>query len=188
MFSTDAELFFLPPRTQPVAGKSGVLYLLRRDIDLCMEIDPTTQQRVSYQALWPGAMAILAGIDLLAKFFAGSDATGQVSQRFRDFLDFLKWPATDRKVIYQLRNSLLHSFGLYSQDQNGKVYHFFLTGTGSGAVVSHRSPDQYYVDLRVLHRAFEKAVEDYRAVLDSDSRLQANFAAMFGRYGCIHIA
>jgi hypothetical protein len=189
MFSEDADLFFFPPCIE-VAPPNwfGVLYLLRRDIDLCMGIDPTTGQPVDYRAEWPGAMTIMAGIDLLAKFYAGSD-TGKVGDRFYSFLNqcFARLTPADRKVIYQLRNSLLHSFGLYSKDNKGKVYRFFLTGHGSGPLVSFSPPEQYNVDLRVLHREFERAVADYQAKLEADTKLQNGLAAMFGNYGRIYI-
>ncbi len=189
MFSADADLFFWPPRVEiGTRNWFGVLYLLRRDIDLCMGIHPTTGQPVGYRAEWPGAMTMLAGIDLLAKFLAGSDDKGKVGERFCNFLErfFTGISPGDRDVIYQLRNSLLHSFGLYSKG-GGKIYRFFLTGHGSGALVSHTPPEQYNVDLRVLHREFERAVTTYQAELGSDPQLQTNFAAMFGNYGRIYI-
>jgi hypothetical protein len=189
MFSTNADLFFLPPRTKvDPPNWFGVLYLLRRDIDLCMGIDPTTGVAVSYRAEWPGAMAILAGIDLLAKFFAGSDQRNKVRDRFRDFLKafFIGTSEADRNVIYQLRNSLLHSFGLYSEDKN-TTYRFFLTSDKTLPLVSHPQPDQYWVDLSALHGEFEKAVVAYQAALEADPKLQGKFAAMFGNYGRIHI-
>jgi hypothetical protein len=37
--------------------------------------------------VWPSAMAILAGVDSLGKFYAGNDATGRVGDRFRGFLE-----------------------------------------------------------------------------------------------------
>jgi hypothetical protein len=190
MFSTDADLFFLSPRAAlSVPNWFGVLYLLRRDIDLCMGVDPATGNTVSGTALWPGTMAVLAGIDLLAKFFAGSDDAGKVGDRFRNFLErfFSITNPADRDAIYQLRNSLLHSFGLYSKDKNNNVYRFFLTATGTGQLVSQKPPDEYYVDLSILHREFEKAVEAYRSELDRDVGLQAHFTAMFGNYGRICI-
>jgi hypothetical protein len=188
MFSADADQFFLSPRTQPTPPSDfGVLYLLRRDIDLCMGVNPNTGQPISCQAEWPATMGILAGVDLLAKFSDGSDTLRKVGERFRKFLGrFFAMNPIDQKVIYQLRNSLLHSFGLYSES-NGKVYRFFLTGHGTGVLVSHKPPDQYYVDLRVLHRDFENAVAAYGAALDADPHLQTNFTAMFGKYGRIHI-
>jgi hypothetical protein len=39
----------------------------------------------------------------------------------------------------------------------------------------------------MLHREFEKAVAAYRATLDSYPHLQANFTAMFDKYGRIQI-
>jgi hypothetical protein len=50
-------------------------------------MDPNTGASIQYQAVWPSAMAILAGVDLLGKFYAGNDATGRVGDRFRGFLE-----------------------------------------------------------------------------------------------------
>ena len=159
MKQEDLDIFFLSPRTDPKSlERMGVLYLLRRDIDLCMGFDPNTGNEkgdIGCRALWPGAMAIMAGVDLLAKFFAGSDE-GSVGTRFRAFLNCCSdVAAEDSKVVYQLRNSLLHSFGLYSEDKKtGKVYRFFLTETGSNPLVSPKPGNRYDIDLRVLHREF----------------------------------
>ncbi len=91
-------------------------------------------------------------------------------------------------MVYQLRNSLLHSFGLYSNDKkNKKEYHFFLTDTGTAPLVSQKPGDRYDVDLRALHHEFEKAVERYQGKLNGDGELQRNFTKMFDRYGCVYI-
>lgn len=90
-------------------------------------------------------------------------------------------------VIYQLRNSLLHSFGLYSKTESGTVYRFVLTDSGTGPLVSPEPNDKYVVDLQVLHQSFEAAVNNYHAALKSNSLLQSNFDAMFGTYGSISI-
>jgi hypothetical protein len=50
-------------------------------------LDPNTGASIQYQAVWPGAMAIFAGVDLLGKFYAGNDATDRVGDRFRGFLE-----------------------------------------------------------------------------------------------------
>jgi len=52
MFSKEADIFFEQPsnhRKSP--GDFGVLYLLRRDIFLCMGTDPTTRHVIPYAAL-----------------------------------------------------------------------------------------------------------------------------------------
>lgn len=68
-----------------------------------MGINPSTGERVACGAEWPGAMAMLAGIDLRATFFAGCDRVGEVGERFRDFVGrfFPGLNQSDREVIYQ---------------------------------------------------------------------------------------
>jgi hypothetical protein len=79
----DIDRFFRDPRDKPKPPDDfSHLYLLRRDIDTCFGfnpdngnpingIDSVTRASVYCQALWPGVMGILAGIDLLGKFLAG---------------------------------------------------------------------------------------------------------------------
>jgi hypothetical protein len=140
------------------------------------------------KAMWPAAMLVLAGVDLLGKFFAGTDTNG-VGERFDAFLDqyFTMMNAEDRNVIYQLRNSLLHSFGLYSQDRKGNKYHFVVTPSETGPLVASAPQDRYIVHLPVLRGEFENAIEAYRKELEGDLQLQAHFTAMFPNYGSIVI-
>jgi hypothetical protein len=189
MFSKEADIFFEEPsndRRSP--GVFGVLYRLRRDIFLCMGIHPTTQNAISYAALWPGTMAILAGVDLLAKFYAGSDKINEVGPRFRKFIGKYLGPLSpnDQETVYQLRNSLLHSFGLYSETAKGKKYQFAL-GQNLGQFISSPEMDVYVIDIRELHRRFETAVLQYQSELESDPTLQKDFSTLFPKYGAIRI-
>jgi len=192
MFSPDADIFFQEPQNyRNPPGAYGVLYLLRRDIFQCMGIDPTTKQPIPHSTLWPGAMAILAGIDLLAKYYAGSDEMGKVGERFRSFLDvyFKPIPADDLATIYQLRNSLLHSFGLYSENTYKGIttkYHFIL-GQNLSQFISAQPSDVYVVDIRELHKRFESAVLLYKNDIERDTILQRNFTKLFPKYGAIII-
>ena len=189
MFSPEADIFFEPPNTRPnQKGTFGVLHLLRKDIYLCMGYDPVNRQKTSHSTLWPGAMAVLAGIDLLAKFFAGSDQSGQVGPRFRAFIHKYFTPISqgDEDVLYQLRNALLHSFGLYSNNK-GKEYFFLLSMNPANPLIKQAQQDRYIVDLYKLHESFEKAVKAYQTEIDSDKNLQTNFLSMFPHYGAIEI-
>ena len=190
MFSADADLFFLAPNTPPAApGSFSTLYLLRRDITTCLGNDPDTGERPKYAVLLPGAMAILAGIDLLAKFYAGNDDVAAVGKRFRGFIAryFHGAKAKDQEVIYQLRNALLHSFGLYSGTKKG-VYRFHLSMMHISMLVYHRPPDDYDVDIISLLRAFNGAIEAYSKEFQSNVDLQTKFALMFQDYGRIYIS
>jgi len=189
MFPQLEALFFEDPwvyRSPP--GQYGVLYLLRRDINSCLGAEAGLANRTHRQIQWPGAMSILAGIDLLAKFLAGEDGLGGVGNRFRCFVDrYFHLSAAETEAIYQLRNSMLHSFGLYSQLRNGTVYRFTLVSYGARPLVRHTPPEHYVVDVISLHEDFERAVGEYHRDLQGDSALQQNFLGMFPNYGAIHI-
>jgi len=190
---TDINSFFMNPSTVPVIpGTFSQLYLLRRDISTCFGIDPNNGQRLSSQALWPGVMAICAGIDLLGKFLAGNDARRGVGTRFKTFLTiYFGISQNDAKTIYQLRNSLLHSFGLYSEvtDNAGnvdRVYRFILD-RGRGALITALDSDTYLIDIEILRTKFENAIAAYEAQLRADATLQTNFANMFPKHSGIRI-
>ncbi|MBI5118763.1 hypothetical protein HZA56_20020 [Candidatus Poribacteria bacterium] len=188
MFDVRADLFFESPRNHIPSPRSyGVLYLLRRDICRCLERDHDTNVETSHVTLWPGGMAILAGIDLLGKFHEGDDESGQVGQRFRAFICkyFQPISAEEAETIYQLRNSLLHSFGLYSRTKSHE-YRFILSASGV-PLVQQMSAGCYQVDLLTLHGKFEDSVKQYAADLNADPMLQENFRKMFPCYGSIRI-
>jgi hypothetical protein len=197
MFNRDADLFFEPPQqhNRPAPTDYGVLHLLRRDVCSCLGLDPATGRRAIPipPALWPGGMAILAGVDLLAKFYAGDDAQGAVGRRFKAFVSkYFPVTADEAETIYQLRNALLHSFGLYSTKRRRdgtviRVYKFILTGAGGVPFVQQPRADFYQLDLIVLHQKFEQAVNDYATELDAQAPLQTKFQIMFPYYGVIHM-
>ncbi|MBM4467238.1 MAG: hypothetical protein FJ014_17070 [Chloroflexi bacterium] len=182
LFFEDPAIYHAPPRSY------SVLYLLRRDISVCLGIDPNSGNPINFQALLPGAMAILAGIDLLGKFLAGNDNIGEVGKRFKDFVSkYLQAVSpTDATILYQLRNSLLHSFGLYSEDRKGNVYKFTLSAT-QRPLVQPLGSDNYLVDVRTLRSQFETGIANYQADLKSDLSLQTCFNAMFSKYGAVCI-
>lgn len=187
MFNKQADIFFEEPsQYRPPPNDFGVLYLLRRDILTCLGINPSSGVQSNQKTLWPGAMGILAGVDLLSKFWRGSDQRGQVTQRFKDFVDqyFQPLSSGDKDVVYQLRNSLLHSFGLYSEEK-GKVYRFVLSAQHA-PLVQYTVPETYQVDLLTLHERFETSIAQYQNDLESDTRLKSNFNLMFPKYGAIH--
>jgi hypothetical protein len=186
------ELFFQDPRahhTTPMTPiRYGTLHLLRRDIITCSGKDPETGEESPIFALWPQAMAVLAGIDLLGKFYCGSDSTkpGDIGNRFKGFIvGNSNISREEAEIIWQLRNSLLHSFGLYSKGQKGKIYRFTVTNTG-GKLISYGENDQYIVDLQTLNSLFEEAVDKYRKNLLENLSLQKKFNIIFEDYGAVY--
>lgn len=181
----DISLFIRNPND--FDGRQGVhstLYLLRRDASLCFGYDPNNNQKIQFEALFPATMAILAGIDLVAKFIY-RDLPNEVGKRYMEYV--AKY--IDNKFqeeLYQLRNALLHSFGLYSETRNGKVYHFVLT-RGLGKLIVQVSDKSYLIDIEVLWKQFESSLETYHNELLASADLQQVFIEMFPKYGVIGI-
>ena len=186
-FADHQILFFENPRAHfENPWTYGVLYLIRRDILTCLGWDLGKNALTDHRALWPAAMALLAGVDLLAKFYVGSDDLGAVGDRFRLFVEkFFRINAGDEELIYQLRNALLHSFGLFAKSRKAE-FRFGLSN-GSPILVTRYPNDQYLVDLSALHTEFDFAVEAYRKALLGSETLQVNFEKMFPNYGSVRI-
>jgi hypothetical protein len=206
---TNIDWYFRNPRLAPRREERlSQLYLLRRDIDTCFGTDPNTgvlwqtidkrtEAAIYCKAIWPGTMAILAGIDMLGKFLAGTDKNRgrgsiNVRNRFKAFTKrYLGLSDTDAGLLYQLRNSMLHSFGLYSEeiDNQGKIkstYNFILT-LGEDKLVKHIKDDYYQIDAQCLRESFDLSITKYEAELHDVSRrdnkeLNDKFNAMFPKH------
>lgn len=172
-------LFFKDPSITPsFPGEFGTLYLLRRDIKSCMD----------HKILWPSTMCIMAGIDLLGKFLDGEDSIRASGNRFLNFAKaYLHLSSKDSRTLYQLRNSLLHSFGLFSAKTGH--FRFQLCANGNPAPIICRSGGKIiHVDLLSLNDGFEAAVNQYQKALDASSSLRKNFNRMLRRYGKVPIS
>ena len=176
-----------PNKNMRLIGQFSVLYLLRRDILICFGLNPDDNKRVEYRALWPGAMGVLAGIDLLGKFFAGEDSIGKVGIRFCEFIkqNFDSVSSRDEEIIYQLRNSMLHSFGLYSKGKGGE-FRFSLTAANNPLVI-RLGGNNYQIDIFTLYNDFEKAINKYENDLRKKKDLQSKFQNMIEYYGFVKI-
>ena len=96
----------------------------------------------------------------------------------------------DAQVIYELRNSFLHSFGLFSKSRTA-TYYFQVSSSRQDLVtkLSVGGPDYYYrIDLYTLRDKFEQSIAKYKKDLETDNELQKNFDAMFNSYGMVHPA
>ncbi|MBC8052028.1 MAG: hypothetical protein H7Y13_03090 [Sphingobacteriaceae bacterium] len=165
----------------------SILFLLRRDILTSFGINPNDNSKIEFQVLFPGTMAIMAGIDLLSKFyFTDNDTKGNKSgDRFKGYV--AKYiDSQNQEILYQLRNSLLHSFGLYSKDRNGKVYNFILD-RGNNLIVKKLDDTNYVISVILLLNSFESSIQKYKKDILAEPNLMENFILMLPKYGGIGI-
>lgn len=187
--------FFKSPTDIPIGNSFSSLYLLRRDIFTCMGFDPNKMQPIDYQALWPGLMGILAGIDLLGKYLEGDDINTSVYYRFKNYYERYFDLKGDSEIIYQLRNSMLHSFGLYSFNYKiskktkikTKEYFFSLDRRNDGLIVNNPQKDYYIINIIALCNAFETSIDKFLKEVRNDITLKINFEKMFQFYAGIKI-
>jgi hypothetical protein len=186
----------------------GTLYLIRRDIKTCMGFNPDLKDYVKtgFRAEWPGIMGILTGIDLLGKFYIGDDDYKKSRDRLKKFIREYFKPITENQInaIYQLRNSLLHSFGLYSKHEiisknvlkSINEYKFSLVTVGNEFIkllwkykAKNKSVDTYRFKYRIsvmaLYERFENSINRYYDELIIRNDLMSNFEKMFRKYGRI---
>jgi hypothetical protein len=143
--------------------------------------------------LFATVMVIVAGIDLLAKFYAGSDKSGGrggVGDRIVGFAERFMFAGKPKarelgEVLYEgCRNPMLHSFTLHSAK-----YRMSLTvgpALSSGAIWrAQGAADTFVVSVEGLYVAYITAIRSYEAELRRDIDLQAKFALMFPSYGGI---
>jgi len=176
----------------------SILYLLVRDIQTCLNINPTIKlkekfncehcnREINVRSQWPAIMGILAGIDLLGKFYDGSNSNyrGEVGRRFKKFLKkFFNINEKESDALYNLRNSMLHSFGLYSDS-----YKFMLIESKYKKFIEFktmRTPppaEIAIINVEKLYNKFIKSISLYKNSLKRNRNLKQNFENMFPYYG-----
>lgn len=177
------KLFFKTPSdfadTDRANGNSS-LYLLRRDIDMSFGINPNNGERLEHSILLPGVMCIMAGIDLMAKFLLGN--TGKVGDRFVAFCN--KYiSGTNSQLLWLLRNSLMHSFGLYIK-RGEREYRFILTRFDDpNTLFAVDNDGHYWVSIDQLKAAFDRSVTLFHNDVVSNKTDRRLFSEMFEIYG-----
>ena len=163
--------FFYDPKIPPKPpGHFSTLYLLRRDAAKCMGKNPNTYEQQSEaefsQALWPGLMAVFAGIDLLAKFYKDDDQ-GPIGERFEAYVEKFICPDHPewKKSLWKLRNAVMHSFGLYGGKVNGKEERYLLTAGGGIVNIPDETPTQRTIHFDILRiwTSFEEHLSEFQA-------------------------
>lgn len=183
------ERFFKDPHSpNEVPGDFSTLYLLRKDAWKCYGCDPHDCSETT-TVLFPGAMTVFCGIDLLAKFHE-SDAPGKVSDRFKNYVQrFFPSGSVSADVpthVYGLRNSLMHSFGMRDRKKAvGEVCYGIKADLHlpDDLVVELKKDEWYVVDILLLHTEFEASIEAFKKHILRTPSLHTQFSEMWDRYG-----
>lgn len=179
---TNKELLFQHPYDfDSEQSRRSTLHVLRRDLLTCLGINPNNGLKLQNQQTlyYPAAMCVCAGIDLLGKFIYGDAGTS--NKRFKDYLELCCQLQTDEcSILYQLRNSLLHSYGMYSIDGKEIEYFFTVEYSDDERFICSQG-NNHTVNLKKLHNLFESSILRAKESINHE-----HFNEMFNKYGVLH--
>jgi hypothetical protein len=190
------DFFFAAPLPVLTSWQQSPLYLMRREMQDCLigtvvEEDAILAYTGKRHRLFATVMVIMSGIDLLAKFHAGSDEKGEVHDRFTAFVAAFMFDgrpsAADYPDVlyYGCRNPVLHSFSFHQEDYRINVIDRWPHSEGP---VRHGHGDRHFViNVEALVQAFVKTVRGYEAAVRRRGDLQEKFTKMFPTYGSIGV-
>ena len=183
------DFFFETPdvelaRHQLPGGEVSILYLLRREAQDCLfgsvRAESRLWRRRARHRVFAAAMVLMAGIDLLSKFAPVPQQS--VTSRFKGFAErYLQLAPAEAEALYRVRNTLMHSFGLY--DPSGRVAVAVLNRRphpGEKPVVHLNGRWVLLVEVLLAH--FLAGVRAYEAEVRANRGL-SQFQAAFAKYG-----
>lgn len=147
------EAFFRDPEEDPRETYNSPIYLLRRDINICLNS--------SKAAIWPATLLIFVGFDILASCYSEKRNNGE---QFKDFCkEILNIDETKSTGLYSFRNALTHDYGLTDVTPS--------SGIKSKIMVTYKDIDteliefdkdsvDYRISAYILKKEFERGLEE----------------------------
>ncbi len=193
--SEKIEFFFAPPSPMQSGPMVSTLHLVRREVQDCL-IGRVVEEDAALaeprrQRVFATSAVLLAGIDLLAKFYDGSNTHRKSPERFRQFaahwlFERSLYPDIAADILQQAYScQLSQSFALRTSA------HAHLSVAASGSRLAAQAIQEvngvHLISIEGLVAAFLIAVQRYRAALSTDRRLQTNFERMFDIHGALRV-
>jgi hypothetical protein len=184
--------YFKPPAPIKELGTFSSLFMLRREAQDCLIGKVVDEDAVIEEAmrgehrLFATLMVVMAGVDLLAKLYAGSDDLGGVGTRIKSFAARYRFqnaadPARSAEILYQgIRNPLLHSFTLYDR----KLEIWLINRQPQFDIFENpEKPGHVLVSIEGVYLAFVRGLRAYHAELVNSADLLVKFESMYEKYG-----
>lgn len=149
------EAFFRDPEEDPRETYNSPIYLLRRDINICLNN--------SKPAIWPATLLIFVGFDILASCYSEKSSN---NEQFKDFCEnILNIDDTKSTGLYSFRNALTHDYGLTDITRNGvsnsKIMVTF-KDIDTELIEFNQDGVDYRISAYLLKNEFEHGLEEIR--------------------------
>jgi hypothetical protein len=145
------------------------LCLLRRDIMRCLCINTPNNKE---ESIWPAAMAICAGIDLLGYYLKTNNIEGREfdpdPDAFKEYCNKFNIVKTleDATTLYSFRCGLMHKYSINNVYENKKyIFTLDYRKKKTQLIVHKDGTDDYWINLYVLYKKFEESINIYKQAL-----------------------
>jgi hypothetical protein len=192
-FEEAFELFFEPPSVDRGDGWVSPLCLCRQELQDCFVGEIVGEDRIldyPKHRLFASAMVALSGIELMARMIPPPQGSGGSGKLFLAFLASYSRLAgmalseQQARLLLDLRNSLSHTFGLYSVDDKGAHQQLFVFSTDNPQeFVRQREEGGYEICVELLVRLLVRTVDAFQRHLLQTPHLHPHFMMGFHKYG-----
>jgi hypothetical protein len=152
------EAFFRDPEEDPREAYNSPIYLLRRDINICLNS--------SKPAIWPATLLLFVGFDILASCYSEKSKNGE---QFEDFCkEILNIDNTKSTGLYSFRNALTHDYGLTDvTPRSGRKSKIMVTYKEIDTELIELNKDgvEYRISAYILKKEFERGLEEIQKLL-----------------------
>ena len=143
------------PEEDPRETYNSPIYLLRRDIDICL--------KNSKPAIWPATLLLFVGFDILASCYSDKSTN---KDQFKDFFEnILNIDDTKSTGLYSFRNSLTHDYGLTDVTRTG-ISHSTIMVTykeiDTELIEINKDSVDYRISAYLLKIEFERGLEEIK--------------------------
>ena len=146
------EAFFRDPEEEPRDIYNSPIYLLRRDIDICLNSPKP--------AIWPATLLLFVGFDTLASCYSEKNTN---NEQFKDFCkEILSIDDTKSTGLYSFRNALTHDYGLTDLTRAGVSKSTIMVTYNeidTELIESNKNGVDYRISAYLLKNEFERGLE-----------------------------
>ena len=184
------DVFFRDPES-PKEETYSSLYKLRSDLYRCL----FSQNSDGEPLLWPAAMLMLAGIDLMSSFYSGNPIAQRlcnIRQRYTLFCSdcfALEDQVTDPDVLWNFRCALLHDYSIVAQQINSisKRRLGLCFEIGNPQLFFKNNPSfDYLLNVSSFYNKFKEAINKFEGkVRNNIDDHKTNFLVMSDYMGVI---
>lgn len=125
------------------------------------------------------AFVLMSMLELLSQCYVGKVSQRDQAKRLKSFLKEVGsvHPA-DARLLYHLRNALMHNYGQFTFDKEKNTNYRFRFGY-DGQYLFNDSGAFYNVNLSQLNKTVFDAIKRYQNALETEKSLQRKFTSVY---------